>query len=126
LNTVAEDADLTMNLLEQGFKVVYEDRAGVYRGADQCARADAAAIPLVVWDSAGGVQASRAFLRTPAMGLFALPNIVVFQMLLPLVSPFIDLMFVAGTSELFDRPAFHPEAASAASFDKLLTTSWRF
>ncbi len=27
LNTVAEDADLTMNLLEQGYKVVYEDRA---------------------------------------------------------------------------------------------------
>ena len=27
LNTVAEDADLTMNLLEQKFKVVYEDRA---------------------------------------------------------------------------------------------------
>jgi hypothetical protein len=30
------------------------------------------------------------------MGLFALPNILIFQMLLPLVSPFIDLMFVAG------------------------------
>jgi cellulose synthase/poly-beta-1,6-N-acetylglucosamine synthase-like glycosyltransferase len=27
LNTVAEDADLTMNLLEQGFKVDYEDRS---------------------------------------------------------------------------------------------------
>ncbi len=27
LNTVAEDADLTMNLLEQRFKVIYEDRA---------------------------------------------------------------------------------------------------
>ena len=26
------------------------------------------------------------------MGLFALPNIIIFQMLLPLVSPFIDLM----------------------------------
>jgi cellulose synthase/poly-beta-1,6-N-acetylglucosamine synthase-like glycosyltransferase len=27
LNTVAEDADLTMSLLEQGLKVVYEDRS---------------------------------------------------------------------------------------------------
>ena len=27
MNTVAEDADLTMNLLEQGYKVVYEDRS---------------------------------------------------------------------------------------------------
>ncbi|HEY3974323.1 MAG TPA: polysaccharide deacetylase family protein, partial [Candidatus Sulfotelmatobacter sp.] len=27
INTVAEDADLTMNLLEQGYKVIYEDQA---------------------------------------------------------------------------------------------------
>ena len=27
VNTVAEDADLTMSLLEQGYKVIYEDRA---------------------------------------------------------------------------------------------------
>ena len=30
------------------------------------------------------------------MGFVALPNIVIFQILLPLVSPFIDIMFVVG------------------------------
>jgi hypothetical protein len=55
------------------------------------------------------------------MGLFALPNILVFQILLPLVSPFIDLMFVAGVVHyLLDRH-FHPEAANASNFEKLLT-----
>ena len=38
LNTVAEDADLTMNLLEQKFKVVYEDRALAFTEAPIDAR----------------------------------------------------------------------------------------
>jgi cellulose synthase/poly-beta-1,6-N-acetylglucosamine synthase-like glycosyltransferase len=61
-----------------------------------------------------------AFLRHRAMGLFALPNIVIFQMLLPLVSPFIDLMFAAGVVHYFLDRHFHPETASTASFFKLL------
>jgi hypothetical protein len=54
------------------------------------------------------------------MGLFALPNTIIFQILLPLFSPFIDLMFVAGVVNYFYDKHFHPEAASAASFEKLL------
>ena len=42
-----------------------------------------------------------AFVRNKAMGLFALPNILIFQMLLPLVSPFIDIMFVSGVVNYF-------------------------
>jgi hypothetical protein len=61
-----------------------------------------------------------AFVRNMAMGLFALPNILIFQMLLPLVSPFIDIMFVAGIVNYFVDRHYHPEAASAASFEKLL------
>ncbi len=121
LNTVAEDADLTMNLLEQRFKVVYEDRALAFTEA-----------PI----SASGLMRQRfrwsfgilqsiwkhrmAFVRNKAMGLFALPNILIFQMFLPLVSPFIDLMFVAGIVHYFIDRHYHPEAASAASFMKLL------
>jgi hypothetical protein len=55
-----------------------------------------------------------------AMGLFALPNILIFQILLPLVSPLIDLMFVAGIMHYFIDKHFHPESASADSFHKLL------
>jgi hypothetical protein len=61
-----------------------------------------------------------AFVRNKAMGLFALPNIIIFQMFLPLVSPFIDLMFLAGIFNYFVDRYYHPEAASAASFEKLL------
>jgi len=121
LNTVAEDADLTMNLLEQGLKVDYEDRALAFTEAP----IDAKGLmrQRFRW-SFGTLQAvwkhRAAFVRNRAMGLFALPNILVFQMLMPLVSPFIDLMFVAGVVNFFVDRHYHPEAASAASLEKLI------
>jgi cellulose synthase/poly-beta-1,6-N-acetylglucosamine synthase-like glycosyltransferase len=61
-----------------------------------------------------------AFARNKAMGLFALPNIVIFQMLLPLVSPFIDLMFLAGVVNFLIDRHYHPEAASSDNLMKLV------
>jgi cellulose synthase/poly-beta-1,6-N-acetylglucosamine synthase-like glycosyltransferase len=121
VNTVAEDADLTMNLLEQGYKVIYEDRSLAFTEAP--VTANGLMRQRFRW-SFGTLQAifkhRRAFLRHRAMGLFALPNILIFQMLLPLVSPFIDLMFVAGCIHFAVDHYFHPAAASASSFEKLL------
>jgi len=54
------------------------------------------------------------------MGLFALPNIVIFQMFLPLVSPFIDMMFLAGVVNFFIDRHYHPESASPESLMKLV------
>ena len=121
LNTVAEDADLTMNLLEQGLKVDYEDRSLAFTEAP----IDAKGLmrQRFRW-SFGTLQAvwkhRAAFVRNKAMGFFALPNILIFQMLLPLVSPFIDIMFLAGVVTYFVNRHYHPEAASAASFEKLV------
>ena len=121
INTVAEDADLTMALLEQQLKVVYEDRALAFTEAP----IDAKGLmrQRFRW-SFGILQAvwkhRMAFVRNKAMGLFALPNILIFQMLLPLVSPFIDLMFVWGVINHFIDRHFHPESASNADLNKLL------
>ncbi|MGD0734360.1 MAG: glycosyltransferase [Terracidiphilus sp.] len=121
VNTVAEDADLTMNLLEQGFKVDYEDRSLAFTEAP--INAKGLMRQRFRW-SFGTLQAvwkhRAAFVRNKAMGLFALPNILVFQMFLPLVSPFIDMMFLYGTLNYFIDRYYHPDAASAASFQKLL------
>jgi cellulose synthase/poly-beta-1,6-N-acetylglucosamine synthase-like glycosyltransferase/peptidoglycan/xylan/chitin deacetylase (PgdA/CDA1 family)/spore germination protein YaaH len=121
LNTVAEDADLTMNLLEHGYRVDYEDRALAFTEAP----IDMSGLmrQRFRW-SFGTLQAvwkhRAAFVRNKAMGLFALPNILIFQMLLPLVSPFIDLMFVAGVVNFFVDRYYHPEAASVAGLLKLV------
>ncbi len=122
LNTVAEDADLTMNLLEQGLRVDYEDRSLAFTEAP----IDAKGLmqQRFRW-SFGTLQAiwkhRAAFVRNQAMGLFALPNILIFQMFLPLVSPFIDLLFAWGIVNFFIDKHYHPEAASPASFEKLVT-----
>jgi cellulose synthase/poly-beta-1,6-N-acetylglucosamine synthase-like glycosyltransferase/peptidoglycan/xylan/chitin deacetylase (PgdA/CDA1 family)/spore germination protein YaaH len=120
-NTVAEDADLTMNLLEQGYAVIYEDSALAFTEAP--VNMDGLMRQRFRW-SFGILQAifkhRGAIARRRAMGLFALPNTLIFQILLPLFSPFIDLMFFAGViNYIYDRH-FHPETASAASFEKLL------
>jgi hypothetical protein len=54
------------------------------------------------------------------LGFVALPNILIFQILLPLVSPFIDLMFVVGVIWYFIQKHFHPESTDPASFQRLL------
>jgi peptidoglycan-N-acetylglucosamine deacetylase len=122
LNTVAEDADLTMNLLEQGYRVDYEDRALAFTEAPINARG--LMRQRFRW-SFGTLQAiwkhRAAFVRNKAMGLFALPNILIFQMFLPLVSPFIDLLFAYGIVNYFIDRHYHPEAASPASLLKLVT-----
>jgi cellulose synthase/poly-beta-1,6-N-acetylglucosamine synthase-like glycosyltransferase/peptidoglycan/xylan/chitin deacetylase (PgdA/CDA1 family)/spore germination protein YaaH len=121
-NTVAEDADLTMNLLEQGYCVIYEDQALAFTEAP--ADANGLARQRFRW-SFGILQAiykhKGAISKHRAMGLFALPNILIFQIILPLVSPLIDLMFIGGVIHYAIDKHFHPETASADSFYKLLT-----
>ena len=121
-DTVAEDADLTMNLLEQGYSVIYEDRSLAFTEAP--INADGLKRQRFRW-SFGMLQAifkhRGAIKRHRAMGFFALPNILVFQIVLPLLSPFIDLMFVVGVLNYVVDRHFHPEAASAASLYRLLT-----
>jgi cellulose synthase/poly-beta-1,6-N-acetylglucosamine synthase-like glycosyltransferase/peptidoglycan/xylan/chitin deacetylase (PgdA/CDA1 family)/spore germination protein YaaH len=121
-NTVAEDADLTMNILEQGYLVIYEDQSLAFTEAP--VNADGLMRQRFRW-SFGILQAifkhRGAIKKHRAMGLFALPNILIFQILLPLLSPFIDFMFVAGIIHYFIDLHFHPETASTASLYKLIT-----
>jgi len=122
LDTVAEDADLTMALLQNGYKVEYEDRSLAYTEAPSTA--NALMRQRSRW-SFGILQAvwkhRSAFARKGALGYVALPNILIFQILLPLVSPFIDIMFVYGALKylIYDKH-FHPETADPAGFQKLL------
>ena len=123
---MAEDADLTMNLLEQGYSVIYEDRALAFTEAP--VNADGLMRQRFRW-SFGILQAvfkhRGAITKHRAMGLFALPNILIFQILLPLVSPLIDLMFVAGVVHYFiDRTSIRRRLRRPASIS-CWRSSWR-
>jgi cellulose synthase/poly-beta-1,6-N-acetylglucosamine synthase-like glycosyltransferase/peptidoglycan/xylan/chitin deacetylase (PgdA/CDA1 family)/spore germination protein YaaH len=120
-DTVAEDADLTMALLRRGYRVEYEDLALAYTEAP--INANSLMRQRFRW-SFGILQSvwkhRAAFARKGVLGWVALPNIVVFQILLPLVSPFIDLMFVIGALWYFVQKHFHPDSTDPASFQRLV------
>ncbi len=101
-DTVAEDADLTMALLQAGYWVNYEDRALAYTEAPTTANGLmrqrfrwSFGIMQAVWKHIGALK------QKGALGWVAMPNMVIFQILLPLVSPFIDIMFVVGAVMYF-------------------------
>ena len=120
-DTVAEDADLTMALLQAGYHVNYEDRAFAYTEAPTTA--NGLMRQRFRW-SFGIMQAvwkhKDALWRKGALGWVALPNVIIFQILLPLVSPFIDIMFVIGAISYFVNRHYHPESANPADFQKLV------
>src|SRR5208283_1323816 len=121
IDTVAEDADLTMALLRNGYRVEYEDRALAFTEAPT--NANALMRQRFRW-SFGILQAifkhRDVVARKGALGWVAIPNMLIFQILLPLVSPFIDIMFVVGTIWYFVQKYYHPESTDPASFQKLV------
>jgi cellulose synthase/poly-beta-1,6-N-acetylglucosamine synthase-like glycosyltransferase/spore germination protein YaaH/peptidoglycan/xylan/chitin deacetylase (PgdA/CDA1 family) len=98
-DTVAEDADLTVAIRRLGWRVCYEERAVAWTEAPET--------PAVLirqrfrW-TFGTLQSfwkhSSTLFRTKygTLGWVALPNIFVFQLVLPLISPVIDLMFLGS------------------------------
>jgi cellulose synthase/poly-beta-1,6-N-acetylglucosamine synthase-like glycosyltransferase/spore germination protein YaaH/peptidoglycan/xylan/chitin deacetylase (PgdA/CDA1 family) len=120
-DTVAEDADLTMALLQRGYRVEYEDLALAYTEAP--INANGLMRQRFRW-SFGILQSvwkhSSAFIRNNVLGWVALPNIIIFQIILPLVSPLIDLMFAGATIWYYVQKHFHPESTDPASFHRLL------
>jgi cellulose synthase/poly-beta-1,6-N-acetylglucosamine synthase-like glycosyltransferase/peptidoglycan/xylan/chitin deacetylase (PgdA/CDA1 family)/spore germination protein YaaH len=119
-DTVAEDADLTMSLLENDWRVVNEDRALAFTEAPTNARGLmrqrfrwSFGILQAVWKHGGAIR------RRSRLGWIALPNIIVFQILLPLVSPFIDIMFLFGILEYVAARYFHPESTDPSSIERL-------
>jgi len=120
-DTVAEDADLTMALLQQGYRVEYEDLALAYTEAPTTANGLmrqrfrwSFGIMQSVW------KHRSAFAQGGGLGWFALPNVVIFQILLPLVSPFIDFMFLFGLVSYGWNRYMHPESTDPSSFHKLV------
>jgi cellulose synthase/poly-beta-1,6-N-acetylglucosamine synthase-like glycosyltransferase/spore germination protein YaaH/peptidoglycan/xylan/chitin deacetylase (PgdA/CDA1 family) len=121
VDTVAEDADLTMALLRNGYRVEYEDLALAFTEAPT--NANGLMRQRFRW-SFGILQAvwkhSDVFARKGVLGFVALPNILIFQILLPLVSPFIDIMFVGGALWYAIRKYFHPDSTDPSDFIKLV------
>lgn len=97
--TLAEDADLTMTILRTGYHVIYDDEAVAYTEAPETVRAFVRQRHRWMFGTFQAAWKHRDALfrwRYRALGFVALPNIFLFQVLFPLISPVIDLMMVGS------------------------------
>ena len=117
-DTLAEDTDLTMALNRAGWRVVYEDRARAWT--------EAPATLGQLWRQRyrwcyGTLQAAwkhrPAITERTPLGVVGLPYLVLFQVLVPLLAPVIDLFGLYGL--FFLDPA--PVAACWLAFNAFQT-----
>src|SRR5262249_34118698 len=98
-DTVAEDADLTVAIRRLGWRVSYEERAIAWTEAPET---PGALIRQRFRWTFGTLQTFWKHTNTlfrpryGTLGWIALPNIFVFQLVLPLISPIIDLLFLGS------------------------------
>jgi len=98
-DTVAEDTDLTITIRRSGWKIVYDEDA---IGHTEVPETVEALIRQRFRWTFGTIQAVWKHRDTlgrkkyGSLGLIALPNIFLFQILLPLVSPVLDLLFLVS------------------------------
>ena len=128
-DTVAEDADLTIAIRRLGWRVCYDEEAIAWTEAPE--KANQLIRQRFRW-TFGTLQSfwkhSDTLFRPKygALGWIALPNIFVFQLALPLISPVIDLMFL-GSVALWALEKLHlPWLATVRSTDADLLRSVLF
>jgi cellulose synthase/poly-beta-1,6-N-acetylglucosamine synthase-like glycosyltransferase/peptidoglycan/xylan/chitin deacetylase (PgdA/CDA1 family) len=94
-DTLAEDQDLTLSIRRMGYNIGYEEDAIAWTEAPD--RLRTLALQRFRW-AFGTLQCMRKHLdalfrpRYGTLGFIALPNVWIFQILFPLISPVMDLM----------------------------------
>ena len=97
--TVAEDADLTIAIRRLGWRISYDEEAIAWTEAPETPSALIRQRFRWTFGTLQSFWKHRDTLLRPkygTLGLIALPNIFVFQLILPLISPIIDFMFLGS------------------------------
>jgi cellulose synthase/poly-beta-1,6-N-acetylglucosamine synthase-like glycosyltransferase/peptidoglycan/xylan/chitin deacetylase (PgdA/CDA1 family)/spore germination protein YaaH len=114
--TMAEDADLTISILRLGYRILYDDEAVALTEAPDTIRGFLDQRFRWMYGTTQAVWKHRDCLFNPrhgALGLVALPNIVIFQVFFALISPVMDLMLVLSLAGTLLTGWQHPGQASA-------------
>ena len=111
-DTLAEDADLTLRVLRAGHRVTYEQRAVALTEAPDTVRGFLKQRFRWMY---GILQATWKQRRAAAqghrrLGLVTVPNVLVFQVLLPLVSAVLDLSMLTGLLWAALQTRYHPDS----------------
>ena len=123
-DTLAEDQDLTLAIRRAGYSVAYADGAVALTEAPDTLRA--LARQRFRW-SFGTLQCAwkhRGTLfrrRYGTLGSIALPNVWLFQLLLPALSPIADLMFVFSLLSVWATRTSHGATYALVNLEQVLT-----
>jgi len=113
--TLAEDADLTLAIRKLGYAIVYEDQAVALTEAPDTVRGFVRQRYRWMYGTMQAAWKHRNVLFRPrygALGLVALPNVVIFQVLFPLISPIMDLQLIGSLGIAAFNQWQHPEEYS--------------
>ena len=119
-DTLAEDTDLTITLRRRGWRILYDEEAIARTQAPESASALIRQRFRWTFGTMQALWKHRDTVGRPrygTLGSVALPNIFLFQILLPLFSPMIDLLFL-GSLALWGLAHLH-----AARIPQLWTSS---
>lgn len=115
-DTLAEDTDLTFTITRSGYKVAFEDEAIAFTEAPDNTRNFLKQRFRWMFGTLQAVWKHKDTLgkkRFGAIGLFTIPNVLVFQILFPLISPFMDLAMLLSIAWASWQAHYHPVDFSA-------------
>jgi cellulose synthase/poly-beta-1,6-N-acetylglucosamine synthase-like glycosyltransferase/peptidoglycan/xylan/chitin deacetylase (PgdA/CDA1 family)/spore germination protein YaaH len=121
--TLAEDADLTMSIRKLGYSIAYEDEAVGLTEAPDTVRGFVRQRYRWMYGTlqAAWKHADALFRpRYGSLGFVALPNIFIFQVLFPLISPVMDLLMLVTLLTSAINKLQHPQEFSADSLRRAL------
>jgi cellulose synthase/poly-beta-1,6-N-acetylglucosamine synthase-like glycosyltransferase/spore germination protein YaaH/peptidoglycan/xylan/chitin deacetylase (PgdA/CDA1 family) len=121
--TLAEDADLTMAIRKQGYRVAYEDEAIGLTEAPDTVRGFIKQRYRWMYGTLQAAWKHKNALFNPrygSLGFVALPNIFIFQVLFPLVSPAMDLLMLLSLANVLWTRFQHPADFSADTFWRVM------
>jgi cellulose synthase/poly-beta-1,6-N-acetylglucosamine synthase-like glycosyltransferase/peptidoglycan/xylan/chitin deacetylase (PgdA/CDA1 family)/spore germination protein YaaH len=121
--TLAEDADLTMAIRKLGYSIAYEDEAVGLTEAPDTVRGFVRQRYRWMYGTlqAAWKHADALFRpRYGSLGFVALPNIFIFQVLFPLISPVMDLLMLATLISFAINKLQHPQEFSSDSLRRAL------
>jgi cellulose synthase/poly-beta-1,6-N-acetylglucosamine synthase-like glycosyltransferase/peptidoglycan/xylan/chitin deacetylase (PgdA/CDA1 family)/spore germination protein YaaH len=102
-DTLAEDADLTLRVIRAGYRVEYDEAATALTEAPETVPAFLKQRFRWMFGTLQAVWKHRDALfrrKSGAVGMVALPNVLIFQIFFPLISPIIDLTMLVSLGEM--------------------------
>jgi cellulose synthase/poly-beta-1,6-N-acetylglucosamine synthase-like glycosyltransferase/peptidoglycan/xylan/chitin deacetylase (PgdA/CDA1 family)/spore germination protein YaaH len=121
--TLAEDADLTLAILRSGYRVAYDDEAVAFTEAPDTVRGFLKqrfrwmyGTLQAVWKHIDTVFRPR----YGALGMFAIPNVLIFQIIFPLISPIMDLAMIGSLAGCLWQRYQHPVDYSTDTLQRVL------